>query len=340
MTENASPNPKPLSQGEIDRVLALARGFIENGVPVFVAQRNPSGKPEFHFPKGWQTLKPDMATLDNWKPDAAVCAVTGVQFDVIDVDPRNGGDESLAAMRGAKLLPPIYGEIVTPSGGVHLYVARTGYRKGSPLKGIDLQAGDRDGNGRGFVYIPPTMRFSKVTGKPALYSDAVPPDVQACIAGAEHPDREMFLRMLEVKMPQRETAPPAEPFQPRPLTSREQRYLQATMQGISDRVASAKPGYRNEELNRCAYKVGQLIAGCGMPEQWARAALLAAAKSVGLTEREAGYTIRRSIEQGKQRPIAPGPFAPNVKAPNGPMTDHELEAYLANYDQLLPRGDT
>jgi hypothetical protein len=64
----------------------------------------------------------------------------------------------------------------TPSGGTHHLVAPLGVRKAKPLAGIDVQAGDPDGKGRGFVWIAPTVKNSKVTGEPGTYSWTKPPD--------------------------------------------------------------------------------------------------------------------------------------------------------------------
>lgn len=320
----------------------VAREFIANGTPVFVAPRPDSegenraisaaprfmslarrsldakpAPPEFEFPRGWQTLEPDPSALNGWKPDSAVCAVTGVQFDVIDVDPRNGGDVSLAALRDARVLPPIYGEVQTPSGGVHLYIARTGFRKGSPAAGIDLQAGDANGKGRGFVFIPHTMRASKVDGKQRLYKVTQPIDWEAMRHGANHPDAEIWLRFLHARLGanwiERQAAPV---YTGGEHTEREKRYLATTLENICLGVQGTSAGSRNNTLNRAAYRVGQLVAGCGLDANEAYAALVRAGVATGLPEREAAFTVERSIQQGMAQPLAPGPFAENNEDDN------------------------
>lgn len=134
--------------------LDFARGLIDAGMPVFVAPANGEG---FSFPGSWQTSQCTPRVLDAWKPGDALCAVTGVSLDVLDVDPRHGGDLTLARWRRDGLLPKVYAEVGTPGGGVHLYVARLRIPKTSE-GGIDVQAGDDTGRGRGFVFIPPTVR--------------------------------------------------------------------------------------------------------------------------------------------------------------------------------------
>ena len=71
----------------------------------------------------WQTkATTDTATIESWWtqwPNANV----GIHCDglvVIDVDPKNGGRESLAALEQEITLEATY-EVDTPSGGIHVY---------------------------------------------------------------------------------------------------------------------------------------------------------------------------------------------------------------------------
>lgn len=155
-----------LSQDQI-KGLEIAHVLVDMGAPVFTAFRN-SSTGDFLYPADWQNKQPSHAAVDAWRPGKALCMVTGVVFDVIDIDPRNGGD--LAALDGIR--PRTYGLAHTPSAGTHLLIARTHLAKGKPATGIDLQAGADDGSGRGFVFIAPTVRVSKYgpnEGKPVAY---------------------------------------------------------------------------------------------------------------------------------------------------------------------------
>lgn len=154
MTEqNSDPDP-----------LAGARELIAAGIPVFVAP--PSGDPAkgaagFRLPMGWEHTRPDPNLLDRWKPGWAVGAVMGHGLDLLDVDPRNGGDESLASLRDAGLIPRVYASASTPSGGRHLFVASLGVRSRDGVRpGLDVKAGI-DGTGHGFAFIAPTVKVSK-----------------------------------------------------------------------------------------------------------------------------------------------------------------------------------
>src|SRR5690348_9869814 len=156
-----------------EQAIAVAHLLVDLGVPVFPAAPNNGAGPEFHFPSAWQTWRPNHSAVDRWRPGWALCAVTGVIFDVIDIDPRNGGAEGLTDLIMAEAWPDTYGQSATPSAGAHHWIARTYLAKGKPATGIDLQAGDEKGEGRGFVYLPPTVRISKHgpnVGQPVAYT--------------------------------------------------------------------------------------------------------------------------------------------------------------------------
>lgn len=141
--------------------LAFARRLVAAGVPVFAAP--PGGTVDgYQLPTGWQGIRADPKRLDVWRPGWALAAVCGHGLDVVDVDPRNGGDEALAGLLAAGILPRAYAIVTTPRGGKHIYVASLGVGK-TKRDGIDLQAGTGvvGPNGktdRGFVWLPPTAR--------------------------------------------------------------------------------------------------------------------------------------------------------------------------------------
>jgi hypothetical protein len=169
------------------KALEIARQLVKAGMPVFRASPvlDAAGKwlPDandgtrgivngYHLPSAWQLTEPDPAVLDAYQHGDALGMVTGRGLDVADVDPRNGGD--VAALDGA--MPRVYGEAATPSGGEHYLIASLGVRKGKAAAGIDVQAGNREGKGRGFVFIAPTRKASKVDGKVHPYAWTHPPD--------------------------------------------------------------------------------------------------------------------------------------------------------------------
>lgn len=152
--------------------LGFARALINVGIPVFVAPPDANAPTGYRLPVGWQATKADPGALDAWREGWALAAVCGHGLDVIDVDPRNGGDVAMAKLKADGLWPTEYALVATPSGGIHAYVAGLGVGK-TKRDGIDLQAGAPDGSGRGFVFLPGTQRVSKADGVVRPYLLAV-----------------------------------------------------------------------------------------------------------------------------------------------------------------------
>ncbi|MFK5645103.1 AAA family ATPase [Ornithinimicrobium sp. LYQ121] len=163
------------------RGLEVARHLIKHGVPVFIARPameggvwNPQGGHDgtgYTFPSGWEQTVPDQGVLDRWLPGDALGAVMGHTVDGVDVDPYNGGSTSAAELKAAGGWPRSYGQQSTPSGGWHDLIRPLGV--GSPravLSGVDLRGGRADGSGRGFLFIAPTVKISKVTGELGSYT--------------------------------------------------------------------------------------------------------------------------------------------------------------------------
>lgn len=154
--------------------LDIARQLADGGVPVFLldpARRAGRWDPDggtrgcgYHIPEKWQETTADPDVIDRWDGHG-VGAVMGHVLDLVDVDPRNGGDPD--TIRG--YLPEVHGIAETPSGGWHAYVRPLGVRsKDALLPGIDIKAGV-NGEGHGFGWIAPTVRRPKGGGDPQPY---------------------------------------------------------------------------------------------------------------------------------------------------------------------------
>lgn len=154
--------------------LDVARAMAAAGIPVFVAYPDP-GKPGDYKPPGrWQQTTANPAYVGAWKPGLALCAVMGHGLDLIDIDPRNGGDGKALN----EILPEVYGTAATPSGGTHLLVRSMGVgSRDGVLPGIDIKAGTDGGADHGFAFIAPTVRKSKTTGELVAYEWIRPPDL-------------------------------------------------------------------------------------------------------------------------------------------------------------------
>lgn len=162
--------------------LDTARYLAGCGVPIFLAPPAMAGKEwdysgghngtGYLFPRGWQRTKPDPSVLDRWREGWAVCAVMGYEVDGLDLDLYKGGH-----LNG--VMPKVYGTAATPSDGVHHLIAPLGVpsRNGVQL-GVDVKAGMADGTGRGFLFLAPTRKVSKVSGKVGAYRWVVKPNLE------------------------------------------------------------------------------------------------------------------------------------------------------------------
>lgn len=177
MSEEITPSAEDL------RDLEIARGLIAAGVAVFAAPPDPSQPGEYYLPHHWPKTVPSQVNLDKWKPGWALAAVGGRVADFLDADPRNGSEASMRELESAGHLPMDFGRQATPSGGEHRLIAATGERKATNfMPGLDLQSGAPDGEGRGFVWIAPTVRRSKDPadgGALKRYEWTTPPDMEA-----------------------------------------------------------------------------------------------------------------------------------------------------------------
>ena len=146
------------SSADDPRVASLA--YLRHGwsvIPVRPGQKRPM--------IAWQRYQealPTQAEIEHWFarwPDANVAIVTGSLSGVvvIDVDPRHGGSESIAALEREHGPLPATVEARTGGGGRHLYFAHPGHslhNRVDVYPGVDVRA---DG---GLVVAPPSLHPS------------------------------------------------------------------------------------------------------------------------------------------------------------------------------------
>jgi hypothetical protein len=129
------------------------------------AAKHPHGRIAPHGP---QSATTDSGVIKHWfgyiLPDANLGVVTD-QLIVVDVDPRDGGDESLAALEREHLDFPLTWRSLTGGGGEHIIFARPDgveagcvtakIEKNPPLgSGIDIRARG------GYIVAPPSRHIS------------------------------------------------------------------------------------------------------------------------------------------------------------------------------------
>jgi hypothetical protein len=97
---------------------------------------------------------------------------------------------------------------------------------------------------------------------------------------------------------------PDVPAQRLPVADRAQgrAYAMAALRAQTERVASARPGTRNDTLNRAAFSLGQLVAAGLLPPLPVITGLISAARHAGLPEEEAVRTVRSGMAGGSRKP--------------------------------------
>lgn len=147
------------------------------GAPLFLVNPGKIIKGRYSRPpKGFPetTAANNHQVIDLWEDGYGVGMVCGSAYDVIDVDPRNGGEKSFQRLQSEGLLPEVLRMVDTPSGGFHVYVRPVPGITPGPLKGfpgIDFQ-------GRGkFVFVPPSKEYvERERGRwPKFYTNADAP---------------------------------------------------------------------------------------------------------------------------------------------------------------------
>jgi hypothetical protein len=276
-------------------LLATALAYAAAGVPVVplfepdghscscgrAACRRPGKHPRNRG--GLSNASTDPAIITNWWqwwPGASVGGLTGVAFDVCDVD----GPEGTAAVRS--LLGACHGVaplVRTGSGGWHLLFEPTGL--GNRVR--FLPAADWRGHG-GYVVLPPSLH---VTGQQYAFVrpiqdqlPAVPPALLAALTPS-------------ATAPVRAVLPPP--------AARRTGYGPAALDREAKHVATVKAGGRNDALNRAAFSLGQLVATGHLTEAEVTAALADAARRAGLNETEAARTIASGLDAGVSHPRTP-----------------------------------
>jgi hypothetical protein len=274
----------PLTLPEQDRALDIARAMARVGIPIFVARpalnrqgvwqpKGGTGNCGYKLPDGWQATVPDPRTVDTWQPGMALCAVGGTVADFLDNDPRNGGDASAAALSAAGHWPLSYGRQATPSGGVHDIIAplRVGSRDGF-AQGLDLKGGtppDAAGKThRGFIFLAPTVKISKVNGTPRTYRWLAEPDLLRLIAAGPSDRSGAHIAVLARKSNSTpsQPGPGTDPFfanshgDVREFTRQQAQQFCAP---YLDALYNAQIGYIYDSLNKAA-----LVLGHFGPEFW------------------------------------------------------------------------
>lgn len=231
-------------------------------------------------PNGFWDATTDQAVIRRWWrrfPKAIIGAPVPPAFSVVDVDIAKGGLETLAKLADEHGQLPDTLRAHTGGGGLHFYFRHPGLevRQGQNILGQGI---DTRQPGRGYVILPP----SRTTGVYKWHNPKTP--------AAEMPG------WLVAKL--RPDPPARKPLAI--ITGDLDGYAAAALRGEVVNVSTASVGVRHDTLRAAARKLGGLIGLIDLAT--IKPALLSAALSAGLSEKEAEAAIEWGWKNGQERP--------------------------------------
>jgi hypothetical protein len=258
---------------------------------------------------GCNSATVDEAVIRQWFeqwPDADIgIAPRPSGFMVLDVDPRNGGEQTFTSLRAAQEIPETLG-VRTGGGGMHLYFKSPGV----PLKG---KLGDGiDVKDLGYVVAPGSIH-PETSQRYEWISD---PDESEI---AELPDG-ILSKLVKATV----ATPEARP-------SNVTAYGKGALNKAVRAVSNAAAGERNNTVNREAYGIGQLVGAGVLDLTEALDELLAAALAIGLPDTEARTAVQNGLNAGVQHPRQirqPSSPRPVVWIPPGSDLSQQADAIV------------
>lgn len=250
-------------------MLGAALKLARAGVAVFPVGDDKAPR----TPRGFHDATTDISIIGSWTWDGMIGAAIPEGQIVLDVDPRNGGDETLALFPSL----PRTRTTRTRSGGRHywLRVPLDMNLRGTLGPGLDVKRA-----GKGYVVIPPSPGYSFIRGGEI----------------ARAPGWLLEELVLVVRESQESANPKFFAFE------------QGTAYGLAARrnmlaeLEEAPEGGRNDALNKAAFAMAQLEAGGELARDPALTALMDVALSIGLTTWEARNTIESGWTAGVEVP--------------------------------------
>lgn len=281
----------------LPEVRAMALWLAAHGTPVFplaVGAKTPA------TPNGFKDATTDPAQIETWwarRPLNVGIATGPAGLLVIDLDVpkpgkplpapwadlpgvRDGADVlAVLAERASRPLPFDTRTVLTPSGGTHLYFATEhplASTTGTASRGLGPLIDTRGAGG--YVVAPPSR--TAAGGYLTVHPGPIAP-LPDWLADALTPPPTLH-------------APPPRP-QPH-LERRRDPYAFAAFEREVDAVLAARPGARNDTLNRAAYALGRFVDAGRLDRFHVHEALMIAGQHVGLSEAEARRTIASGLD--------------------------------------------
>lgn len=213
-----------------------------------------------------------------WRWDGGIGLVIPERTFVLDVDPRNGGGDTMNALLKINGGLPLTREVRTQSGGRHLYYALPDDRelRGKLGPGVDIKK-----PGRGYVLVPPSPGYVYIRGgrpvpAPDWLLDELTMERHSQDSGADGPKYFAVVGGTP--------------------------YGLAALKQKLEQVRDCGEGGRRANLNTCAFVLATLVAGGELDEDKACAGLLEAAMDSGLSEQQALAAMKSGWQAGLQQP--------------------------------------
>ena len=225
---------------------------------------------------GLQDATTDAAQIQAWwmaHPTGNIGLRTGITFDVVDLDSEAAVDALESARAGRER---INGPVVATAKGFHYFVLPTalGNRTGV-LPGIDFR-----GTG-GYVAAPPSVHPSGVPYRWIIHDRLGPaPSWLVDLIGPRKERTVNSCKELRVSSA----------------------YGRAALRRELDRLSQAENGTRNDQLNRSAFSLGQLVAIGALDEDETATTLIAEGQLLGLGVLECERTVASGLAAGMEQP--------------------------------------
>lgn len=236
--------------------------------------------------KGLHEATTDHRVIQQWwenRPDSNVGLRTGVEFDAVDIDSWDG-IEALNKIRGDRYMS--CGPTSNTGKGFHLLHLPSG---AGNKAGIVAHVDYRGKNG--YIVAPPSVHPNGSTYTWGTDGHEGPDGGYDCPMEAL-PD---WLYELVV--------PPVSQYVPEAyVDARGTKYGRKALQSEVGAITMAIEGQRNDQLNRSAHSLGQLIPSGALQEGEVISHLLDAALQIGLSEHEALLTIASGLNAGVKSP--------------------------------------
>ena len=273
--------------GLLDAALDYAsRGW--GVLPIEPREKRPCG---LLVPHGLKNASTDLDQIREWwtkEPKANIGLVTGVHFDVLDID----SAAALCQLEDFSESQPgdqdVEGPTVMTPRGWHAYVAPTG--RGNTVKLGGLEGIDWRGKG-GYVVAPPSGKddggtWEWMTGN-------------ALDVGPDTPIRPAPAWVMALFDTNKATRTDTNTIA-LPRHAGRTGYGAAALERELGRLAQTSEGARNHQLNTAAHALGRLVASGHLGSDEVLAGLLTVGRRIGLTDDECVKTIGSGVRAGMQ----------------------------------------